>query len=217
MNFFFLYRNLINASALLHRDYKSRKKSLIVITAERSDNELMLNKLFGLAWKFGVLDFNVLLPQRTELQWTLVTYLPFQQNCIGLDLHFLSTFYYSNYTNDMNITLDELYPSKNRNFNKCPITIATYNVPPYVMIKNKTINGQNISIYDGIEVTVIKNIAKAINLTLRFENIGRKGDVYENGTVTYSVKEVIRSTTNSFTPEKVCVVSIFFIVLNLGG
>lgn len=189
-----MYRNLINASALLHRDYKSRKKSLIVITAERSDNELMLNKLFGLAWKFGVLDFNVLLPQRTELQWTLVTYLPFQQNCIGLDLHFLSTFYYSNYTNDMNITLDELYPSKNRNFNKCPIIVATYDVPPYVTITNMTIDGENISIYDGIEVTVIDNIAKAINLTLRYENIGRKGDVYENGTVTYAVKEVIRPT-----------------------
>lgn len=214
---FFMHRNLFNTSEVLHRDYKSRKKSLIVITAARGDNELMLEKIFGLAWKFGVLDFNVLLPHRTELQWALVTYQPFQQSCIALDVQYILTFNYSNYAYDMNITLNELYPSKNRNFNKCPITIATYNVPPYVMIKNKTINGQNISIYDGIEVTVIKNIAKAINLTLRFENIGRKGDVYENGTVTYSVKEVIRSTTNSFTPEKVCVVSIFFIVLNLGG
>lgn len=147
----------------------------------------MLQRIFQESWKYGVLDVNVLLPHHTNSHWSLKTYLPFQNDCFALKIQHISTFTHLNYTNELNITFDQLYASKNRNFNKCPITVATYHAQPFVSI---TKDGRNASRFDGIEVTLIEHIATAINLTIIYNNIGEKGDVLDNGTVTGSIKEV---------------------------
>lgn len=188
----FLDRAVVNLAAVKSRDYKARKKSLTVLTVKHRDSEHLLRKVYHLAWQYGVLDFNVLLPHCTEQTWSLETYQPFRGNCFAVESRLIASFTRFNYMHDMNITFDRLYAPKNWNFHKCPITVVTYPVPPYVLVREKMHDGRNMTVFDGIEVMVINNIAKAINLTLVYKNAGRKGEAYENGTVTGAVKEVGR-------------------------
>lgn len=172
--------------------------------------------MFQLAWRYGVLDVNVLLPHHTNLHWSLVTYQPYEHNCFALETQHISTFTKYNYTNELNITFGQLYASKNRNFNKCPITVATYHVQPFVLIRK---DERNATHFDGIEVMVIEHIAKAINLTLIYKNIGQKGDVFDNGTVTGTVKEVSALYFFLFFSHTIKLFSIDFhcIRMTLGG
>lgn len=162
--------------------------SLAVITNRLNESENTLQKMYELAWKYGLLDFNVLIPNDTNSQWKLLTYLPFQSDCIALEPKHISTFTYDNYTRDLNVTFNQLYPPKNRKFNKCPITVATYHVEPYVRVH--VVKGRSQPVFDGIEVTMINNIAAAINLTVIYKDAESRGDVYDNGTLTGSVKWV---------------------------
>lgn len=166
------------------RDFKIRKLSLAVITKEYNEADHILQQMYQLAWQHGILNFNVLLSH--DLQWSIVTYLPFRNNCITLESRTISIFTQSNYTLDMNIAIDQLYPVKNRNFNNCTISVATYHVEPYVFISH----GREGVTFDGIEVAVINTIAKAINLNVIYINVGSRGDVYDNGTLTGSVEWV---------------------------
>lgn len=164
--------------------------SLAVITMKFNDIELMLQLIFQIAWKCGLLDFNVLLPHSIQSTWLLMTYFPFQSDCSALQPRKLSMFNESNCTIHMNITFDQLYAMKNRNFNKCSIVVATYHVQPNVLIRNEISSGRVRTVFDGIEVAVMDNIVQAINATVAYIDVGLRGDVYDNGTLTGSVKWV---------------------------
>lgn len=181
---------LVEPSESQRRDYKTRRVSLAVITVKANDSESMLQQMYQIAWQCGLLDFNVLLPHATQSIWLLVTYFPFRSDCFGLQTQHLAAFDYINSTAHMNITIDRLYAVKNRNFNGCPIVAATYHVQPYVLIRNEISSGRVRPIFDGIEVAVLDNIAQAINATVIYVDVGARGDVYDNGTVTGSVEWV---------------------------
>lgn len=161
-----------------------------MITTRLNESEAILQKMYQLAWDNGLFDFNVLMQNDTTSQWTISTYLPFQSDCYALEPKHLTTFSCDNYTNDLNISFDQLYPSKNRKFNKCSITVATYHVEPYVLIQHLVVDGRYQPTFDGVEVTVVNNIAAAMNLTVNYVDVGIRGDVYDNGTLTGSVEWV---------------------------
>lgn len=184
------FRLLVEPCESQRRDYKTRRVSLAVITVKANDSESMLQQMYQIAWKCGLLDFNVLLPHATKSIWLLVTYFPFRNDCFALETQHLAAFNYSNCAAHMNITFDRLYAVKNRNFNRCPIVVATYHVQPYVLIRNEISSGRVRPVFDGIEVAVMDTIAQAINATVIYVDVGARGDVYDNGTVMGSVEWV---------------------------
>lgn len=58
-----------------------------------------------------------------------------------------------------------IFASKFENFHGCPLTLATYNVPPYVIL-NRFPNGTISSELDGIEGLLYRTLSKKMNFRI---------------------------------------------------
>lgn len=119
--------------------------------------------------------------QDDHKMWYLYTFLPFQNGCSTLTALRLATFTSSNATQKLSLSMNELYPRKLKNFNKCPIYIAASNSAPFVIFYN-TSDGRGR--FEGIDPLICQQIAKIHNFTIVYKGISDKSDlgVYENGT-----------------------------------
>lgn len=177
-----------------------KQKHLVVATRQFTHQEtvVFLDELFGTAWKFGIVELNVLV-YKTNSSWSLITYFPFiDENCIAVTHKTLATFTIANYTRLENMGWNELYLPKMRNLNKCPVNVVVYPCEPYVF-ESREIGRK----YDGIEIRVIDAVALAMNFTPNYilpED--EHGNVWPNKSNDYYLKTVTGLLCQSSTLEK---------------
>lgn len=145
----------------------------------------MLTRIFKVLWANGLINAHVLFPNEFGI-WSLDAYFPYRIDCIELDHVRISSFTLMNFTETINLSMKQLYPAKLRNFNRCPLFIAPTTSAVYV-IRNTT-NG--IDQYSGIDINIIEQIAKTLNFQIVYKRTEKHGDVFENGTMTGSIKMV---------------------------
>lgn len=100
-------------------------------------------------------------------QCTLHTFMLYQTDCFTLTHLKVASFTISNFTQNMALSVDELYPEKMRNFNWCPVYVAPSNTRPYVIHLNNSSGNKR---YEGIDISIIEQIAKILKMTIVYNS-----------------------------------------------
>lgn len=165
----------------------------------------LVSRIFHDCYQHRIVNVNVLAFESIDRQVNVYTYFPYAPNhCEFIQ----STFIFSMKNHSISMKRD-FFPSKLRNFHKCSLFLATYAIPPY-MILQQTTDGALIT--RGIEGNLFREMAKSLNFhpvvrvgrrtysSGAMENFAmlKKGEV--NLTMFAAVNTVERSTefTSSF-------------------
>lgn len=124
----------------------------IVLTEYIDQDEI--TKIFVDCWKYRIINVNILCLAETGDHVNVYTYYPFTPNsCNQIESTLLMTF------STKTISLDDsFFPIKMKNFHRCPLLLATYNIPPY-MILNQREDGPT----KGIEGNLYTELSKLLN------------------------------------------------------
>lgn len=154
---------------------------MIVSTAKGKNAKHTLYRISEVLWKNGLLNSHILIEENGN--WLLYTFMPFQKDCVSVDNVKMEIFTPLNYTQNMMMTVENLYPKKLTNFHQCPLFAGVSYLPPFAFIKNDS-NGN--AVYRGIDIDIVTQISKELNFAIVFNasvGIGR-GVFYPNGTTT---------------------------------
>lgn len=157
------YSNLIFHSHILNESTVQENhlsQKFMIVFAENTKNITEgLNDVFQLLWTNGLINSHVLVQDKDKI-WTLYTFMPYQSDCFTLSPLKIATFTPLNYTKNIVLSFKELYPSKLKNFNNCPLFIAISNSKPYIIIQN----------YSARNVKIINEITKRLNMSIVQKN-----------------------------------------------
>lgn len=148
------------------------------------------------------MDSHVLIQEKANF-WSLYTFIPYQSDCLTLDPLKLATFSPNNFTEDINLSVQDLYPEKFNDLNNCPLYVAPSYLEPYIVRLNTT-DEHGESQYTGLEFDIITHISKALNFKIVFKRLaiwqigGGHGMAFDNGTVTDNLAMVNFCTFNLF-------------------
>lgn len=172
------------------QDFHLAQKFFIVVTENVRYNCIKnMDEIFEILWSNGLINSHVLCQDEKNV-WPLFTFIPYQQDCFNLSRIKLTTFTSSNFTNNMTLTIDELYPQKLRNFNMCPLYVAPSVISPLVISYNST-NG--MTKYKGVDIEIITQISKALNFVIKFKKSSDgtgHGVILRNGSLTGNINLV---------------------------
>lgn len=174
---FFIFRNVLNQTTI--RTFQLYRSYLIILTQSQQDISKPLSDAFGIVMKLGLLNVNILIKDERSMSWSLHFYKPFT-HCHSFDIITIDTFTPQNYKHELNITSSKLFPTRKFQFTNCTIIVSLFKVEPYVIIKNISIG---MTKYDGVEVTILNEVSKALNLNPKFIQRSR-GIFFKNGTAT---------------------------------
>lgn len=219
--FFFKIRNILNENTV--HEFHLKQKFLVVVTEDiRYSCARNLDKIFEMLWSNGLINAHVLCQDEIHF-WSFYTFMPYQRNCINLEHFKLTTFTPSNFTKNMTLTMDELYPKKLGNFNACTLFVAPSLIRPFVMFANTTDEEK----YKGIDIDILTQISKKLNFVIDFKRISDgtgHGVILQNGTVTGSMNQVnilyefvlyFKNSTESFAKENEMHQSVFVQIGNV--
>jgi hypothetical protein len=144
-----------------------------------------LEQLFAMMWKKSI--FNVYAIHEETNDVTLSTFFPFnsRSSCGNTSPVILNQFINKKFTKDLVI------PAKLDNLHGCPIRV-TGSLQPTAMVK-KTLSDGTVT-YEGHESIFVNVLAEKLNFTLVMqirEGTDQWGDIYENGTATNSLAELV--------------------------
>lgn len=163
---------------------------LIVATQDVQNIPDYLNTIFAIVMQLGLLDVNVLIKEENLSIWSLHFYKPYAEYCNSFNVIQFETFSLKNYTKKSRVPSKNLYPQRQFIFPKCNLNVAAFSIKPYVII-NELSNGTTV--YHGIDVTIISEISKKLNLTPIFmqpPDNKKRGTVFPNGTTNGAIKMV---------------------------
>lgn len=116
----------------------------------------MMTRIFLDCWKHHMININLLQFDQNDRRVYVYTYFPYTPNHCE---HIESTFLLSMGNHSISIK-NEFFPNKLRNFYKCPLHLATYTIPPY-MILHKSNDGTYKT--NGIEGNLYREMAASLN------------------------------------------------------
>lgn len=159
---------------------------LIVITKNVQNVSQTLEAIFELLWENSLLNSHVLIQERPYF-WSMYTYKPYQRDCFALESIKVAIFTPLNYTNNINASLDDLFPKTLDNFHGCPMYIALSLLYPYSHIQNRS---DGTPIYRGIDINIMEHISKALNFNVVYKRTSKAaghGTILPNGTLTENI------------------------------
>lgn len=191
--FFFVFSKILNKSTV--QTFHLTQSFLIVITQEIPNVQEFLHDIFKVPMSLGLLNVNILIENNDAPMWSLFFYKPYIRSCNSIDVIKIETFSPDNYTNELNVSYIDLFPSRQFKFNHCPLYVSTFSIDPFVIIRN--LNG--FTTFDGLDVIIVNEIAKTLNLVPIFmlaPDKKNRGIIYPNGTATGAMKMVLDGTAN---------------------
>lgn len=121
-------------------------------------NEIVL-KILQAFWSLYITNVHVLTATTSEATAMLWTYYPFSPNHCEEVKPMLQNFFINDSFVLRNV---EMFPDKLRNFYKCPLTLSTYNLEPYMMLTSQP-NGSYYT--DGIDGITFRVFSQQLNFT----------------------------------------------------
>lgn len=160
---FFRKRNIINETSVY--EVHLTQCFLIAVTNSVQNISQTLDAIFELLWGNSLLDSHVLIQEQPYF-WSMFTFMPYQRDCFSLDPVKVATFTPENFTNNMNVSLEKLYPEKLGNFRKCQLYIAPSLLKPYTYIQNDSHGKPQ---YRGIDINILEHVSKALNFVIVYK------------------------------------------------
>lgn len=116
----------------------------------------------------------------------MTTFMPFIYSCNSLQKHDVALLTEQNHS--LPESVDLIYPKKLKDFHQCPIVVAVFDTPPFIIIKSENIDDP----YDGLDTQFLEQLAKKFNFKLIYRQPPDKqrGIIFHNGTVTGCIKMV---------------------------
>lgn len=156
----------------------------IVLTEHVKEPYELIQNIFADLWSLHIINVNVLSFESIESGTSVFTFFPYSERYCDEVRPVLW-----DYFTDEQFTLNkEIFATKLDNFHGCPITLATYNVPPYVIL-TKFANGTTYA--NGIEGSLFTALSQKLNF--------RKTIIALNGT--YLNSELYFNMVNSGLPS----------------
>lgn len=178
---FSLKSHIVNDNSVY--DVHLNQYFLIVVTHHVRNVLESVNAIFDLFWRNGLLASHVLI-QAQPYVWSMYAYVPYQRDCFTLDPVIVAIFTPHNFTNNMNATIDELFPMRLNNFRNCPLYIAPSFLKPFLYMENNSIGMPE---YKGIDINILDHISKALNFSIiykRESSSSGHGSLLPNGSIT---------------------------------
>lgn len=91
-----------------------------------------LYEIFKTLWNNNLINANVMIQDQPQI-WTLYTFMPYRNDCFNLEAMKIESFTSLNYTSNMTVQEEQLFPEKLNNFSQCPLHIATSYLNPFVI------------------------------------------------------------------------------------
>lgn len=143
----------------------------IILTQHMRQTEI--TRIFHDCWKHHMINVNVLRFEEADYQVHIYTFFPYSPNhCEYIE----STYLFSMGNNSISMKND-MFPNKLRDFFNCPLLLATYSVPPY-MILERLADGTYIT--KGIEGKLYHELAATLNFHPMVRAGKYSGDATEN-------------------------------------
>lgn len=142
-----------------------------------------LDAIFVDCYQKTLLNVNILFPYSNE-SMMMTTYIPFERDCVRLarrDLGILSECEF-----ELNDTFDEVFPKKGQNMNECTLVVATFPSEPLVIFRRVNESTNDVDA-EGVEVELLRQMAKVLNFTVRFKvpaDKQKRGVIHRNGSST---------------------------------
>lgn len=131
-----------------------------IILTERIEQTLV-TRIFRDCYQHRMINVNVLQFDQIDRQVHVYTYFPYAPNhCEVIE----SIFLFSMINQSISMQ-DDFFPNKLRNFHKCPLLLATYTIPPY-MILQKTGDGTYIT--KGKRVSIFIHVFWVLDIDIGF-------------------------------------------------
>ena len=186
--FVFSIRNILNEKTV--QDFHLAQTILIIVTGNiQIGCKENLDDIFGILWSNGLINSHVLC--RNEIKfWLFYTFMPYREDCFTLSPIELTAFSPSNFSSNMTLSMDDLYPQKLKNFNKCPLYVAPSVIHPFLMSTNST---DGTTKYRGVDIAIITQISRKLNFSIEFKKSSDRtnhGVVLRNGTITGNIRLV---------------------------
>lgn len=152
-----------------------------------------MERIFQTAFDNNVMNLNILAQDKNTSVWSMSIYKTYENDCHSITKYTVATFTRENYTSEMSMTFNQLFPSKLSNLNGCTIKVATFPYEPFVIVRTKGYN-DSIFEFDGIDVTIVENIAKRLNFKPQYllpADGKNRGIIFDNGTANGCMQMVI--------------------------
>jgi hypothetical protein len=138
-------------------DYKGYY--LIVLTTKTDNQQQIMQVLFSCMWRLHIVNVNVIMQNPDYEKAVMYTNYPFTRfNCEGVYPVVLNQFDDDHFSDPKK----PIFPHKLGDFHKCPLTVATFNNPPFVMLEQQMDGSYS---YNGIEGILLTVLAKILNFT----------------------------------------------------
>lgn len=126
--------------------------------AEHSDNcDETINKILEDCWSLYIANSIILTPTEDYETILMYTFFPYtREHCERSN-----AIVYDYFENGKFVRNASIFPEKFGNLFRCPLKIATYSYPPYIMLPERS----NDTYIDGIEGVVLRVISQRLNFT----------------------------------------------------
>lgn len=168
------------------------QRFIIVVTVEVIQNNAnALNVIFEALWKNSLINSHVLIQDQLQF-WALYAFEPYQIDCFTLAEMKIESFTPLNYTENITVPKDDIFPEKLNDFHRCPLNISTSLSDPFVTLRNISHGSTK---YEGVDINIVKLISKKLNFVAVFTNFidgSGHGIIFPNKTVTGNLKLVCK-------------------------
>ncbi|CAO1394437.1 unnamed protein product [Diamesa hyperborea] len=171
-------------------DYDYQGYYLIILTKY---DKIAIKHIFETLWSFYIVNVNIITKEDEYSDEALMfTYFPYTRYyCEKVEPIMLN-----NYVIDIGFIKKNIdhFPNKLANLHKCPLKVATVDIPPFVIVNND----ENLPIL-GLEGFLMIVLGKRMNFTMEAIVVHDSylwGQLFENGTSTGAIEMVMTGQVN---------------------
>ncbi|CAG9797468.1 unnamed protein product [Chironomus riparius] len=164
---------------------------LILLTKYSNDIYMWMLKMFEALWSKKIINVNILfmLPENTNDAY-MFTYYPYSryycEDVVPIQLN--------QFKDNQWMKKVDYFPKKLRNFFGCHLHVATFNNPPFMIVKQDQ-NG--VVTVDGVDGILLRVLAQRLNFNVNLHMQNELfGSIFKNGTTTGAIKMIIDSEVN---------------------
>lgn len=149
-----------------------------------------VKKMLGDFWSLYITNINIFYQSLVDSnEWLIYTYFPFTETHCEKVVPVLYNSYVGGYGFKKPV---DPYPNKIRNLHGCPLSIATFQAPPFIILQN---DSNDLAGFDG---RLVGAIGRSMNFTLSHKILTQSfwGHVDENGTSYGAIRMVMGKEVN---------------------
>lgn len=162
---------------------------LIVLTTYSHQQYTTMKDIFDWLWSEYIINANIIwLAPQSDNEAIMYTFFPYTSFYCGKAVPIqLNQFRSGKWLRSRS----SFFPEKIRNLHGCPLTVATVQSPPF-MILRQTSSG---TFTDGIDGVLLRVLSQRMNFTVNITQVDDQGSIYINGT---SSGELINETHHCY-------------------